>query len=198
MNSFIEPLITKALSLSPAELEHKVTKSDTLLHALARYTRDRRVIHDQLVAMLLAGRDSTAATLSWIFLELARNPSVVTKLRKEIGEHLPHNQIPSYHDVKEMKYLTRIINETLRLYPILPFNVRQALVDTTLPRGGGPLGLDPVGIQAGTVIAYSTLLMQRRADLYPPLSEKFPYAPSKWVPDRWETWTPKSWQYIPL
>lgn len=30
----------------------------------------------------------------------------------------------------------------LRLYPIVPFNVRTALVDTTLPRGGGPSGLD--------------------------------------------------------
>ena len=38
--------------------------------------------------------------------------------------------------------LTVCANTVHRLYPIIPFNVRTALVDTSLPRGGGPLGLD--------------------------------------------------------
>lgn len=40
--------------------------------------------------------------------------------------------------------------------------------------------------------------MQRRRDLYPPISETFPYDPLDWVPERWGTWTPKSWQFIPF
>ena len=69
---------------------------------------------------------------------------------------------PTYEDLKSMKYLQYCLNEgipflnpllanlsfpgltwlVLRLYPIVPFNVRTALKDTTLPHGGGPLGID--------------------------------------------------------
>lgn len=197
MESFVEPYITQALAMSPRELEQKLSKSDTFVHALARFTRSRAVIRDQLFAVLLAGRDTTASTLSWAILELARNPRVVNRLRSEIAAHVG-NRPPSYEDIKDMKYLTAIINETLRLYPVVPVNVRESLRDTTLPRGGGPQGMDPVGVPRGTSIVYSTLMMHRRRDLYPPLSEAFPYEPCEWVPERWATWTPRAWQFIPF
>jgi len=85
------------------------------------------------------------------------------------------------------------MNEGLRMYPLVPYNVRLALKDCTLPRGGGPDGQSPVGILKDTNIAYSALVMQRRADLYPPGSQ-----PEKFIPERWETWSPKPWQYIPF
>lgn len=199
MEKFTEQFISEALALSPAELESKLSRSDTFIHALARYTRDRKVMRDQLTALLLAGRDTTAGTLSWTFLELAKNPLVVEKLRKEIVDTLGHKgRPPTYQEIKDMKYLTHVINETLRLYPIVPFNVRTALTDTSLPRGGGKDGQSVVGCPEGTVIGYSTLMMQRRRDLYPPISESFPYDPLEWVPERWNTWTPKSWQFIPF
>ena len=199
VEAFVETYITQALAMTPSELEQKSSKSDTFVHALARFTRSRKVIRDQIMAILLAGRDTTASTLSWAFLELARNPRVVENLRAEISSQLGSTgRAPTYQDIKVMKYLTHIINETLRLYPVVPYNVRNSLVDTTLPRGAGATGLDPVGVKANTAIGYSTLMMQRRRDLYPPISETFPYDPADWVPERWATWTPKSWQFIPF
>jgi cytochrome P450 len=96
-----------------------------------------------------------------------------------------------------MKYLQHVINEALRLYPVVPYNVRLALKDTTLPTGGGPDGTLPIGVLAGTPIGYSTLIMQRRADLYPDASTGFP-DPAAFVPERWDSWTPKSWTYVPF
>ena len=84
------------------------------------------------------------------------------------------------------------MNETLRLYPIVPFNVRMALKDCTLPRGGGPDGSKPIGVLKDTPIGYSTLVMQRRADIYPDPSTGFPDK-DKFVPERWENWSPKHW-----
>lgn len=199
MEEFIEPFIDETLALSPEELESKLSKSDTFIHALARYTRDRKMMRDQLVSLLLAGRDTTASSLSWLFLELSKNPKVVEKLRAEIVEFLGNSRRPpTYQQIKDMKYLTYTINETLRLYPVVPFNVRTSLADTTLPHGAGPDGTSPVSVPKNTAIGYSTLSMQRRRDLYPPISPSFPYDPLEWVPDRWATWTPKSWHFIPF
>ena len=89
------------------------------------------------------------------------------------------------------------MNEVLRLYPVVPFNVRLALKDTTLPHGGGPDGNQPVGVLKDNPIGYSTLTMQRRQDLYPPPSPSFPPV-DQFVPERWDNWVPKSWQYIPF
>ncbi|PSS16950.1 hypothetical protein M430DRAFT_59340 [Amorphotheca resinae ATCC 22711] len=199
INDFVNPYIEDTLRLSPAELSTK-TKSEegyTFLHALASYTRDRKVLRDQLVAVLLAGRDTTAATLSWTFYELARAPEVFHKLRQEIVARVGLERAPTYEDLKSMKYLQNTMNETLRLYPSVPFNIRMSLKDTTLPHGGGPDGLSPVGVPKDTPIAYSALVMQRRPDLYPPVSPNFPH-PDKFSPDRWFHWQPKPWQYIPF
>ncbi|EXF74394.1 cytochrome P450 [Colletotrichum fioriniae PJ7] len=199
MNDFVNKFIERALRLSPEELASK-TKSDqgyTFLHELASFTRDRKVLRDQLVAVLLAGRDTTAASLSWTLYELGRHPEVVRKLRAEIIEQVGLDREPTYADLKNMKYLQNVMNEVLRLYPVVPFNVRLALKDTTLPVGGGPDGTLPLAVCKDTPIGYSTLLMQRREDLYPPVSETFAH-PDAFSPERWYHWQPKPWTYIPF
>jgi hypothetical protein len=199
VNSLCDVYIDQALRLSQEELTSK-TKSDheyTFLHELALFTRDRTVIRDQLVAVLLAGRDTTAATLSWTLYELGRHPEALCKLREEILATVGPDRTPTYEDLKSMKYLQYVVSETLRLYPVVPFNVRLALKDTTLPRGGGADGTQPIAVLKDTPIAYSTLAMQRRADLYPPVSDRFP-DPAVYCPDRWFVWQPRPWQYIPF
>ncbi|KAF4962532.1 hypothetical protein FSARC_9399 [Fusarium sarcochroum] len=199
VNHFINFYIERALRLSPEELASK-TKDDhsyTFLHALAGFTRNRKVLRDQIIAVLLAGRDTTAGTLSWTLYELGRYPHVVKKLRTEILSTLGSERTPTYEDLKSMTYLKAILNETLRLYPAVPFNVRLALKDTTLPRGGGPDGSEPLPVLKDSPVAYSTLVMQRRSDLYPPVSEKFA-DPQIFSPERWAHWHPKPHDYIPF
>lgn len=67
-----------------------------------------------------------------------------------------------------------------------------ALKDTTLPRGGGPDGMSPIGVLKDTVIGYSTLVLQRREDLYPSMASGFPSV-DKFVPERWDSWSPTHW-----
>ncbi|EUC47939.1 hypothetical protein COCMIDRAFT_34506 [Bipolaris oryzae ATCC 44560] len=199
INKFVSTFIDRTLALSQDELE-KISKNDedyTFLHALASYTRDRSTLRDQMVNILLAGRDTTACTLTWAIYHLSVDPVITAKLRQEIINTVGLDNKPTYENLKNMKYLQHVINETLRLYPVVPYNIRMAVKDTTLPVGGGPDGTLPIGIRAGTAIGYSTLVMQRRADLYPPTSASFP-PPSAFAPDRWDSWTPKSWTYIPF
>ncbi|GFP52759.1 cytochrome P450 52A12 [Trichoderma asperellum] len=199
MNHFVNHFIERALRLSPEELAAH-TKSDkdyTFLHELASFTRDPKVLRDQIVAVLLAGRDTTASVLSWAIYELGRHPHAVARLRGEILDTVGEDRLPTYDHLKNMPYLKAVLNETLRLYPAVPFNVRVALKDTTLPRGGGPDGSEPLPVLKDTPVGYSTLVMQRRADLYPPVSDTFA-DPSVFSPERWAAWHPKPHDYIPF
>lgn len=192
----MKPYIEQASILPQEELE-KLSKSDknaTFLHQIARYSRNPKVLRDQIMAILLAGRDTTAATLSWTIYELAHYPEIYAKLRNEIIATVGESRAPTYADLKSMTYLTHTLNETLRLYPAVPYNLRAALEDTTLP---GQPGQPDIAVLKDDVVLYSTFAMQRRADIYPPTSEKFA-DPAIFSPDRWDHWTPKAWTYVPF
>lgn len=196
LERFITPFIHHTLTFPPEELE-KLSKSDknfTFLHNIARYSRNPKVIRDQLMAILIAGRDTTAATLSWTIYELSHYPAVYAKLRNEILSTVGESGSPTYEDLKNMTYLTHTLNETLRLYPAVPYNLRAALENTTLP---GQPGQPDIAVLKNDVVVYSALSMQRRPDLYPPVSEKFADA-AIFSPERWDHWTPKPWQYVPF
>ena len=207
INDFINPFVQRALSQ-----KQKVNDPDekyTFLNALTEFTNDPEMLRDQIAAVLIAGRDTTAANLSWIFYELARHPEVVKKLRAEISREVGFSLPPTYENLKNMKYLTvssvppsgpkshrmltisqNVINETLRLYPGVPFNVRTALKDTTLPRGGGYDGRQPVAVLKDTLVVYSPLGMHRRPDYFT--------NPLQFNPDRWDGKPPTAWSYLPF
>lgn len=193
------PFVHRALSLPQEELQKwsRSEKSFTFLHSLAIFTRDPKIIRDQIMSVLLAGRDTTAATLSWAFYEISHYPNIYSKLRNEVLATIGEAKSPTYEDLRNMKYLRNTVNETLRLYPAVPFNIRFALTDTTLPHGGGPNGDLPLPVLKGDAVVYSALSMQRRPDNYPPTSDSFA-DPAIFSPERWGHWNPKPWDYIPF
>ncbi|PHH92122.1 hypothetical protein CDD83_8795 [Cordyceps sp. RAO-2017] len=193
---FMDPYIQSTLRLSPDELE-KLSKSDkgfTFLHNIALFSRDPKVIRDQIMAVLLAGRDTTASTLAWSIYELANYPRGWAKLRAQVLEHVGPSRMPSYDDLKNLTYLTHTLNETLRLYPAVPYNLRSCVESSTLQ---GQLGQPDIAALPNDIIIYSTLAMQRRKDLYPPVSDSFA-DPAVFSPERWEHWTPRPWHYLPF
>jgi cytochrome P450 len=198
LDAFIYPYVHRSLKLSRQELETKIAARDNLLDSLTLHTRDAKFLRDQMITILLAARDTTAATLSFLFFELNRNPTVLEILRREISERLGTGStamLPTAKDLKEMKFLNAVVNETLRLYPAVPLNFRSALKDVTLPTGGGPDGLQPVGILKDTKVIYSIGCLQKNPDMYPPNSE-----PLEWKPERWVdgSWTPDQWHFLPF
>ena len=124
IDAFVEPFIDGVLSSNTEKSKQTSSQDHSFLHALAATgVRDRKVIRDQFVNILLAGRDTTAAILSFLFLELSWHPEILTKLRNEILEMVGEDARPTYQDLKDMPYLKHTINEVLRLYPVLPYNV---------------------------------------------------------------------------
>lgn len=165
------------------------------LEALALETRDRKVLRDQLVNILLAGRDTTSSLLSSVFYFLARDKRVWDTLRKEIlgrfGNGIEKGADINFASMKDLPYLRYVINEALRLLPPVPTNTRAAVRDTSLPVGGGPGGRSPIFVPKGTSINYSVYALHRRRDVWGADANEF-------RPERWAEFTPKGWEYLPF
>lgn len=126
LEEFMNPFIEETLAMTPDDLA-KISSSDrdaTFLHNLAMFSRDRQVIRDQIMAVLLAGRDTTASTLSWTLYEISNYPEIWNKLRNLVMDRVGPDGNPTYEDLKNLTYLTHCLNETLRMYPAVPYNIR--------------------------------------------------------------------------
>jgi len=145
--------------------------------------------------ILLAGRDTTAALLSWVFVALLQHPSVFQKLRRAIlSDFGPDANNPptniTFSNLKSCRYLQHVLHETLRLYPSVPFNNRMCIHDTVFPVGGGPGGDKPLAVQKGTMVTWSVYAMHRRKDLWGEDAEEF-------RPERWEG-RKSGWDFLPF
>ncbi|KIX03199.1 uncharacterized protein Z518_06751 [Rhinocladiella mackenziei CBS 650.93] len=164
-------------------------------HALAQQTDDPIEMRDHLMNILLAGRDTTASMLTWMFLLFAQYNGIYVRLRRVILEHFGTYERPrnlSFAGLKDCSYLQWTLNETLRLYPSVPFNSRRCIKDTTLPLGGGSDGLSPVFVRRGEEVNYSVHLMHRRKDIWGPDADDF-------RPDRWQNRKPiHAFEYLPF
>jgi len=135
---------------------------------------DNKQLRDDLMTMLIAGHETTAAVLTWALFELTKNPECMAKVRKEIDDVLG-DRTPTYEDVKDMKYLRLVVAETLRLYPEPPLLIRRCRTEDKLPKGGG---------REATVI--------RGMDMFLSLynihhDERFWPEAEVFKPERWET-----------
>ncbi|CAE6505159.1 unnamed protein product [Rhizoctonia solani] len=165
---------------------------DTLLDHLVQFTDDISVIKDELINILVAARDTTAATLSFAVYILAENPEIMAKLRSEVLDHLGTSNHPTPEDFKEMKYMRAVLNETLRLFPAVPMNERTAVKSTVLHSGG-----KKYYVPAGATMPYSVLHMHRRKDLWGPDAEEFD--PERWLDERLKKYvTPNPFIFLPF
>jgi cytochrome P450 len=88
------------------------------LHELARSTDDKRRLRDELLNVLLAGRDTTASLLGNMWFCIAKRPDIFAKLRREVEETLG-GELPTYEQLKELKYLKWCMNECRPLFDLL-------------------------------------------------------------------------------
>jgi cytochrome P450 len=79
------------------------------LNELAKSTKDPKQLRDELLNILLAGRDTTAGLLSNTFHAFARRPDVWRKLKAEVDEL--GGKAPDYDTLRNMKYLKNVLNE---------------------------------------------------------------------------------------
>jgi len=126
-------------------------------------------LRDQLMTLLLAGHETTATGLAWAFDLLLHDPEALERLRAEL-------------EAGERGYLDAVVNESLRVRPVVPFTGRELCASARL--GGYEL-------PAGTVVMAGIYLAHTRGDVY---AEPYAFRPERFLGDD----APETFAWIPF
>jgi cytochrome P450 len=125
-------------------------------------------LRDELVTLLVAGHETTATALAWAVERLVRHPEKLERLTAEVADG-------------GEEYLTAVIQETLRLRPVI------SLVNRTLK---APMEFGGYELPAGVKVAPCIYLIHRRPDVYPD--------PERFLPERFLDRSPGTYTWIPF
>ncbi|AKT37554.1 cytochrome P450 [Chondromyces crocatus] len=154
-----------------------IDRGDLLSALLAARDEDgttgltNREIRDQILALFLAGIETTAAAMTWSFHLMGHHPEVEARLHAEV-DTLLGDKPPGFEDVPKLTHAHRVITEALRLYPPLWLLTRRTTAEVKL---GNHL------LQPGTAILFSSYAMHRDATYFEH-PERFD--PDRWLPER--------------
>jgi len=94
-----------------------------------RFSREELV--DELGVFFLAGHETSASVLTWVFYLLAMQPAIVARIRAEVDEVVGDGPMEIEH-AKRLPFVRNVFRETMRLYPPITFLPRVAAEDTTI------------------------------------------------------------------
>ncbi|XP_058104702.1 cytochrome P450 704C1-like isoform X1 [Magnolia sinica] len=141
-----------------------------------------RYLRDIILNFIIAGKDTTALTLSWFFYMLCKYPAIQEKIAREVEEATQAKDTVSIDEfttrvteeaLSKMHYLHAALTETLRLYPPVPVDGKFCLSDDTLPDG--------FAIKGGDSITYGPYAMGRMKFIWGEDAEVF--RPERWIDD---------------
>ncbi|CAN8304172.1 unnamed protein product [Cochlearia groenlandica] len=128
-------------------------------------------------SFIIAGRDTTSVALAWFFWLIHKHPEVekhilteIHKIQGKLATQVTKDPFKP-EDLKEMVYLQAALTESLRLYPSVPMEIKQALEDDILPDG--------TRIKKGARVHFSTFSMARIESIWGKDCEDF--KPERWL-----------------
>ncbi len=130
--------------------------------------------------LFIAGHETSANALTWTLFLLSQHPEIAADLLDELQNTL-HGEAPTVEQLQQLPLLERVIKESMRLLPPVPWNGRVASQPTEL---GG------YALPAGTEVLVSIYHTHHMSELYP--------EPEAFNPQRWETIEPSPYEYNPF
>ena len=145
------------------------------------FTREELI--DQLGVLFLAGHETSASALTWVFFILAMQPHLVARVRREVAAVAGAGPIGIEH-TKAMPTLRNIFRETLRLYPPITFLPRVATAATRL---------GDRRVKRGALVMIAPWVLHRHERYW---RDPHVFDPDRFLPDREHELTPGA--YIPF
>jgi cytochrome P450 len=134
-------------------------------------------LRDELVTLLLAGHETTATSVAWALERLVRHPQKLARLMAEIDAARDGGEGAGAGD----EYMTAVVNETLRVRPVVPLVVRMLTQELQVGRYRLP---------AGTRVVPSIYLTNRNPRVYD--------QPREFRPERFLEDSPETFSWIPF
>lgn len=100
-----------------------------------------KLLIDEILTLIVAGHETTAASLSWVWYLLACHPDVYAQVSEE-AQRLRIDRVPDWRVLDSMVWIPRVIKESLRLYPPGWLYTRRALAEDRLGECRVPAGTD--------------------------------------------------------
>lgn len=97
---------------------------------------------DELMTLIVAGFETSASTLNWVWYLLTRRPEVEARVLQEAHENVPTVSAISADSVNNMQYTQQVLEEALRLYPPVWLFTRRSAEDDELEDFDVPLDTD--------------------------------------------------------
>jgi cytochrome P450 len=135
-------------------------------------TMSDRLVHDESLGIFVAGHETTARTMAFLWYALHENPEVATRLHAELDAVVPRDQPPTLEHLKRLPYTLQTIKEVLRLYPPSPSQPRDPTDDQLL--GGMP-------VPAGTFMLLFPYATHRHPEFW---DEPERFDPDRFLPER--------------
>ena len=133
---------------------------------------------DEAITLLFAGQDTSAATLSWTLHLLTIHPQVQAKLAEEVCRAVSADDTISKKLLSRLPYLDAVLKESMRLYPVAPFVVRQ--VGKNLHIGGSegdPKKSSQLTLPEGSLVCIWIYSLHRHPEFWE--------RPDDFWPERW-------------
>jgi cytochrome P450 len=158
------------LKENPELQSHPTNFLEALIAASARENPiSNELIIGNVLTILLAGEDTTAHTLSWVFYFMHLHPEVQKKMQEEADIVLGEDAVlRNYDDNVKLVYIEAVVYEAMRLKPVAPVFFMNSLEDTVL---------ENVSIPKETFIILQTQ--------YSAINKKYFSNPEKFIPERW-------------
>ena len=134
----------------------------------------------QTTILFGASYETTASTLTWTLFLLAQHPKILHELMDELDTVLG-GAPPRSDQLSQLPFLERVIKESMRILPPVPWTVRTTMTDVKM--GGHD-------IPKNSRVICGIFLTHHQPDLYP--------EPEKFWPDRWLTIDPSQYEYMPF
>lgn len=154
---------------------------DLLSRFLSSGHSDDNFVADIVISFILAGRDTTSAALTWFFWLLSKYPEVEDRILDEINDK---SEISGggYDEVKDLVYTHAALCESMRLYPPVPVDGKEAAEDDVLPDG--------TAVRKGERVAYHPYAMGRLESIWG--SDWAEFRPERWL----ERDGPAKWRFV--
>ncbi|KAM7512061.1 hypothetical protein LguiB_010936 [Lonicera macranthoides] len=181
IDEFVYKLIRgKTEQMHKSQDDSSLKKEDILSRFLQFNDTNPKYLRDIILNFVIAGKDTTATTISWFIYLLCKHPTVQEKVALEIKEATGNKEIADIDEsvanlsedaLEKMQYLHAALTETLRIYPAVPVDAKICFSDDTLPDG--------FSVRKRDMVAYQPYAMGRMKFIWGDDAEDF--RPERWL-----------------